>query len=563
MEYPLLEPDLMGAQSARSVPTDGWRATRTLLAAGLMGALSACFGEGVVTLPFPLSPEPEYPAAEGATLERGASGISWLSREEYASTVRALLGVDIGSDIELLPADSFTPFDNDYTLQVPSRALVEGLKAVAERAVAKVLADQGLRATLVGCAPTGPDDADCFGEFIRRFGRRALRRPLTSDEVEEYMALLSFARSSNDFDVAVGMATRAFLQDLEFVYRFEIGQPVRPGVVALTDWEMASRLSYFLWGRNPDDELLDLAEAGELQTRAGVRSAAERMLADERGRRRIERFHALWLGYERLPHVVELNAAMRQETDALIRRVVFEEDRSWLDLFTSTETYVNATLGQLYGLPDAPGQGFGWVSYPTDDRLGILSHGTLLSNGVKFGDTSPTLRGKFVRERLMCLPIPPPPDNVAADEPPPDTGGANCKYDRYEAHRAVASCAGCHKLMDGIGFGLENFDATGSYRAHDPEKPECQIAGAGEIPGIGMFRGPKELGQLLVESGRLETCLVERLYQAGLGRAPRSDDVSILEDLSTRFRDSGFRLRELVLDWVSSDAFRHRVIDES
>ena len=176
------------------------------------------------------------------------------------------------------------------------------------------------------------------------------------------------------------------------------------------------------------------------------------------------------------------------------------------------------------------------------DRRGILSHGSLLSNGVRGSDTSPTRRGKFVSERLACTPIPPPPDDVNADEPPPDVSGQNCKADRYEAHRTQARCAGCHALMDGIGFGLENYDARGAYREHDDGKPECAIEGRGELQGVGAFSGPAELAALLAGSGELTSCLIQRLYQLGVGRDPLPQDMPLLDALATRGGGPGLQL---------------------
>jgi len=509
------------------------------------------------------SPPGGIPGAPGV-IGLGANGITRLSRAEYRSTVQDLLGVDLGSDVELLPADSFTPFDNDYTLQAPSKALVEGLDALSKRAVASVLAAPALRSALVGCTPAGPDDAVCLADFIERFGRRALRRPLDDAEALAYQGFLPFAVASNDFYTAAGMVVRALLQDMEFIYRVELGEPIpgQPGAYWLSDFETASRLSYFLWGQNPDDELLDLAAAGQLSSDEGVRAAAERMLADERGLRRIERFHALWMGYDTLPHAPELNAAMRQETDALVRRVVFDEQRPWLDLFSATETWANDALAEIYGLTVPPGGEFAWVGYPAPDRRGILSHGSLLSNGVRGTDTSPTRRGKFVSERLACTPIPPPPDDVNADEPPADTSGANCKLDRYVAHRAEPRCAGCHGLMDGIGFGLERYDARGGYRESDDGKPECAIDGMGQLQSGGAFSGPAELASLLAGSGELTSCLIERLYQLGVGRNPGPQDAALLDALATRGGGPVLQLRQLVLDLVSSEGFRIRTIDE-
>ena len=503
------------------------------------------------------------PGAEGV-LGVGANGITRLSRAEYRSTVQDLLGVDLGSDVELLPADSFAPFDNDYTLQTPSSALVEALKALAERAVAAALADPALRATLVGCAPSGPDDAVCLDGFIRRFGRRALRRPLQESEVMAYQRFLSFASASGDFYVAVSMVARAMLQDMELVYRVELGTPIagQPSLFRLGDFETASRLSFLLWGQGPDDELLDRAAAGELQADAGVRAAAERLLDDERGKRRIDRFHALWLGYDTLPHAPELNAAMRAETDALLRRTIFDQPRPWLELFSAAETWVDAELADLYGLSGAPSAGFAWLPYADADRRGILSHGSLLSNGVRGSDTSPTRRGKFVTERLACTPVPPPPEDVNADEPPPDVSGLNCKADRYQLHRTEARCAGCHALMDGIGFGLERYDARGAYRQADDGKPECAIDGVGEVQGVGAFSGPAELAALLAQSGDLTSCLVQRLHQLAVGRERLPNDQPLLDALAARGGGPSLQLRQLIVDWVSSEGFRMRVVDE-
>jgi hypothetical protein len=243
----------------------------------------------------------------------------------------------------------------------------------------------------------------------------------------------------------------------EFLYRVEIGRPVsgRPGLFRLTDHEVGTRLAYFIWGSTPDDALLDLADARGLSTPEAVRAAATRLLADPRARARVDRFHALWLGYHQLPHSADLTTAMRTETGALIDRVVFDERRPWTDVFTSGETYVDATLAELYGLP-APAEGFAWTPYPagTGERRGILAHGSFLSVAGKFGDTSPTQRGKLIRERLLCESIPPPPPNVNVDQPP-ESPTSTCKYDRYEAHRANGSCSGCHSQMDPVGSGSE------------------------------------------------------------------------------------------------------------
>ncbi len=532
---------------------------------GCVGVVSEADGDGPATGgPGGPAAGPGGPAADDdpRSLPRGATGLARLSREELSSTLSSLLGVDPAGDLDLLPVDSLAPFDNDYTLQAASRPFVEGLKILVERSVAKALVNPASRAALVGCAPASAADEKCLRDFIVRFGRRALRRPLAAPEVDAYAAFITFARSGNDFFVAVGMVARAMLLDLEFIYRTEIGLPIpdRPGTFRLTGWEIASRLSYLLWGANPDDRLLDAAATGELGAAGGRQAAALRMLADERGARRIQRFHALWLDYERSPFAPALAVPQRKETDALVKAVF--ESRPWTDLFTSAETFVDDGLRKAYGLPGPGGAAFAWVAYPNADRRGILSHGSVLGNGTKGQDTSPTLRGKFIREKLQCRSVPPPPPDVNADElPATGAAGSKCKYDRYAAHR-VGSCATCHSFLDDVGFGLENYDPTGRYRATDDGLPSCAIEGVGKLGGGRTFRGPAQLAKLLLEEGEVSACAIRHLYQFALGRDIREADTAALTKLAARFEASRFNLRALLLDWVADPGFGKRVIED-
>ena len=237
---------LLGCVACAGSIRDGSDDTRPSDRTGLPG-LPAANGAVIGTSGGAPPPVGGTPGAPGV-LGLGANGITRLSRAEYRSTVQDLLGVDVGSDVELLPADSFTPFDNDYTLQTPSRGLVEGLKALAGRAVTAALADPARRTSLVGCTPQGPNDSVCFSDFIRRFGRRALRRPLDPTEEQAYQRFQSFATASGDFYTAVSMVARALLQDMEFIYRVELGTPItgQPSTYRLGDFETASRLSYLL-----------------------------------------------------------------------------------------------------------------------------------------------------------------------------------------------------------------------------------------------------------------------------------------------------------------------------
>ena len=491
----------------------------------------------------------------------GPTGLHRLSRIEYDNTLADLLGDNTRPGFASLPEDVNDPFDNDFSTQQVSGALIAAAETLATGVSARLMADTARRNALVGCTPSGAGDTVCLTSFVRALGRRAFRRPLTDEEVSGYVGLSAFAVEANDFYVGVDLVLRAFLQDPHFLYRVETGTPVagKAGLYALGDYEIGTRLSYFLWGSTPSDRLLDMAAAGALSSDAGRRAAAAELLGDPRGAARIKQFHAFWLAYDQLPVTAAMASALRAETDALVARVVFERHGDYFDLFNATETFVNDTLATHYGLP-APGSATGaWVPYGSNPRRGILSHGTLLAAGAKFDDTSPTLRGVFVRNRLLCQTIPPPPPTVAVDEPPPATGSP-CKVDRYAVHRA-GNCAGCHNQTDPIGFGLENYDRTGAYRAAERDNPQCTISGDGEVAGLGTFNGPAELASLITGSGNMESCVVMQLYRMALGRRETTGDMSTLSKLTDGFKQGGRAFDKLLVEVVADPAFIHRQLE--
>jgi hypothetical protein len=494
-------------------------------------------------------------------------GLRRLTADEYDNTLRDLLMDDTRASQLVFPEDLRTPFDNDYTLQEPSLALIEGADLLASDAAARLLADPEKRELVVGCSPSGPADETCFRSFVETFGRRAFRRPLTEAETTAFMTMQDHAIAKDDFWVGVDSVVRAVLQSPSFLYRVELGTPVPddPMLFKLTGYEVATRLSYLMWGSTPSDELLDLAEDGALDDAEGTRAAAEAMLEDPRALDRIGRFHALWMGYETLPHDYELVAAMQAETRALMQRIVIDERRPWQDLLRLEETFVDPMLAEHYGLEAPAGAGFEWVPYGDSGRKGLLSHGSFLSLGAKFGDTSPTQRGLLVQTRLFCQDIPPPPPDpdINVDEPPGDPE-SQCKIDRYAAHRAAGtSCKGCHDLVDPIGLGLENYDAQGRWRTHDDGKPECVIDGQGELATIGTFSGPAELADLMISSGMLNQCVATQLYRFAVGRyAIGEADTPVLQMLAEEMGAEDFRFDELLLHLVESDMFRFRRQEE-
>jgi hypothetical protein len=501
------------------------------------------------------------PHGPGNLSTASASVARRLSRTELGNVIADALGDDRGAVGKYLAEDEYRPFDNDYTVQNASRALIESLEALAADVATRAMSPEH-RAKLVPCTPTGADDAVCLRQTIETLGRKLYRRPLSEEQIAAYLTLQRFATEqvagvTNDFHTAVNLVLRSMLQDPEVLYRIETGAPTaEPGIYQLDAYEVASRLSFLLWGSGPDDALLDSAKAGELLSPSSRSTQAARLLGQPRARTQLERFHAMWLGYRAIPASAELASAFNTETNKLIEKVLFDQPSSYLDLFTSNQTYVNDLLATQYGLP-APAGGQGWVTYASDERAGILSHGSVLAAFSKFSDTSPTQRGIFVQTRLLCNKVQPPPANVNVDQPP-TSDDAVCKLDRYDAHRELASCRACHGMLDPIGYGLENYDIGGRYRTHDDGHEECTLPGVGSLPGVGDFSGPGQLAKLLVESGELEQCFVQHLLSYAVGRELRPEEDAARDQLLASFKADGYALPLTLSKLVADERFALR-----
>ncbi len=501
---------------------------------------------------------------EEAPLFATHGGLRRLTVAEFDNALRDLLLDDSRPGAEFLPADAMAPFDNDYVGQSPSETLIVGVEKLASEAAERLLADTTRLASLRPCTPTGPDDAACLREFAGALGRRAFRRPLTALELDGYESLIDFGADGDDWNLAATAVVRAMLQDPNFLYRVEVGEPVdgADDLVKLTDWEMATRLSFMLWGTIPDDALLDAARDGALSTAEQVRDAAELMLADEKAKDTIERFHSMWLGYAGMGNS-GLSADMLAESRALIDQVIFEDESPWLSLLTADETFVTPALAEHYGLPAPADPAGGWVPYGDSGRGGILSQGTVLSLGAKFNDTSPTVRGAELRTRLFCQNVELPEGLKVNVDDPPGVDPDACKIERYAAHREPGVCAGCHALTDGLGFGLENYDATGAFRTTDPGKPQCVISGDGDVAEASKFNGPAELGEILVDLPSIKVCAVEQLYRYSSGRAELDSlDTDYLDAVVETYPDQDIRLTDIIIEFAASDAFRFRVVGE-
>lgn len=492
-----------------------------------------------------------------------------LTHSQYNNTIRDLLGDQTRPADRFPPEDFVNGFKNQAAAQDVPPLLAESYDAAAERLARSAFLGGVDNNRLIPCKPRSASDADCRAKFIRQFGLKAFRRPLTSTEFGRYSALFGeIAGRTGEFLQGAQLAIEAMLQSPKFLFRVE-----RASDGPWQAYERASRLSYFLWDTMPDEELFRAAASGELANSAGVNKQAGRMLNDPRAREALDEFVSQWLRFDLVINTVkdrslyrqftpELAVAMTEETRRLIADVVWN-DRSFMEIFQSDYAFVSSDLASLYGLP-APANEFDKVTFPAGgNRAGLLGQAMFLTVTSKPGDTSPTIRGYFVREHFLCQQVPDPPPGTNSSLPPLTKTRPQTNRERMKEHMINATCSSCHNLMDPVGFGLEKFDAIGRHRekqkiVFEPnrrarnEKPvvvELEIDPRGTVEGIANseFSSPKELGRVLAESSQCQECIVKQLFRYAFGRRESPAGEPIVREALEVFRNSRFRLKELMM----------------
>lgn len=508
-------------------------------------------------------PKPD-PCASG-TIEPGPNPVRRLTRQEYNNTVRDLLGDTRNLASSFAPEEEGLGFNNNALALSVTQLHIEQYLDAAEKLAAAANLTQ-----VVPCDPASIGADACGKQFIESFGRRAFRRPLDSGEVTRMKALFDDARASFDFNTAVRMVIQAMLQSPQFLYRPEVGTPGNPNqVVPLTQYEIASRLSYLLWQSMPDATLFTAAANGKLGTPAEIEAQARRMLQDPRARPAMFDFYRQWLQLSHLdyttkdtamfPDFATLKPLMKKESEAFLNYVFWEGGGKADLLFNAPYTFVNKTLAAHYGVSGVTTESFTKVSLDPTKRAGIFTQGAFLSALAKPNQTSPVHRGKFVREQLFCQSLPPPPDGLVIIPPDPKPGTST--RDRFAEHANNQACVGCHQLMDPIGFGFENYDAVGAYRTVDnglPVDASGEVVGAGDANGT--FVGAIALTQKLGQSTTVKECLATQWFRFGYGRSESNADACSVHQIQTAFANSGYDMQELVVALTQSDAFRYRRI---
>jgi|TARA_B100002003_G_scaffold249422_1_gene285714 mono/diheme cytochrome c family protein len=431
--------------------------------------------------------------------------------------------------------------------------------------------DTPSRARLFICQPPPDDDVAataCATNILSTLARRAFRRPVADDDVQRLLTFYEQGAAAGGFDGGIELALRRLLVSPEFLFRIEEDpEGAAPGTpYALSDLELASRLSFFVWSSIPDDELLEVAIRGELQNPSVLEAQTRRLLDDPRAKALVTNFAGQWLSLRNAAAVQpdedqfpdfgeDLRQGFRRETELLFESIL-RENRSVVELLSADYTFINERLARHYGIPNVRGSHFRRVSLDDPARAGLLGHGSILTVTSHANRTSPVVRGKWVLENILGNPPPPPPPNVPALEET-TTGKQLTMREAMEQHRANPVCASCHRVMDPMGLALEPFDAIGRRRTPNQTKTPMDLTGV--LPDGTTFEGPEGLrAALLAHPDRFVTTLTQKLVTYAIGRGVEYYDAPAVRAITRAAADDDYRLTTLILGVVKSTPFRMR-----
>jgi PAS domain-containing protein len=496
-----------------------------------------------------------------------SGGARRIIARQYVGSIRTLFGDQAAAvakppvDPQLLALETIAA----TTLATPP-AFVDQYETSARDIAAAVMADPAAKGKAVPCTPTATDDAVCMRQVVEAVAPVAWRRPLTETEITRLVGVgLTGATAFGQFEMGARNVISAVLQSPHFLYIVEIGEPdpENPAVRRLTPAELVTRMSFFLINSTPPKVLLDAAAEGALNDEAGIRALAEQLVNQPEARASINAFYDEVYMLRNLATTPKddalfpdftpsVRAAMREETLRLVEDVVWVRDADAREVLDSDHTFVNGELATLYGYPGVTGDQWVKVTPPGEQgRAGFLTHGAFLARASHAESTSPTRRGAFILDTILCDPVPPPPPSVTPILP--DDGTPKPVKKKLEQHMNNEGCKECHARMDPLGLALEPFDAIGRYRTEDVGFP---IDPSGETPDLGAFSGPAEMASLLRNDDRAGNCIMKKLYRHSMGHLETKGERPAVIVLGQQFADSGYSLRSLLVDLTLSPAFR-------
>ncbi len=427
------------------------------------------------------------------------------------------------------------------------------------------------REMIYSCKPSSINDVKCAESILRKLATRAFRRQPADGEMQELMAFFKRGQSEGSFDEGIGLAVERILAGPEFLFILE----EQPGSLAegetfkISPNELVTKLALFIWSSFPDDELLALAGSGKIQNSKVLNQQAQRMLNDPRADALLNNFALQWLNLGRLNAVApdtelfpyfddNLRAAFKKETELFVDYII-KQDRPLLEMLDAPYTFVNERLANFYGIPDVHGSHFRKVYLDDRARGGLMGQGSILTITSYANRTSPVIRGKWVLENLLGSPPPPPPPNVPGLRDKNDQGKVLSMRARMEQHRANPVCASCHKVMDPIGFALENYDGIGKWRTVDAAS-DSVIDPSGELPDSTPFSGPAGLKEVILEKRSEDFILtfVEKILTYGLGREVNYRDAATMREIMRKTKNDKHKISSLITAIVESTPFQTR-----
>ncbi|HET6284179.1 MAG TPA: DUF1592 domain-containing protein [Polyangia bacterium] len=497
----------------------------------------------------------------------GDAPLRLLTQEQYLNTVNDLFGT-VNLDALFPRTDNASQFG--FAQGDVDQSALDTYQRAAGMIGSSVVSNKTTLDRIAPCA-AGGDQRACAKTFLMTFGSRTYRAPFAAEDLDRHLAMYDAGVSNGGYAHGIELMLRGMLQSPRFLYRVELGtaDKIAPTAVKLSGYELAARLSYGLWNTTPDTALVAAAAGGTLSTPAGVAAELQRMLKEPRGNLPVRHFLDAWIHLGDLNSLAKdatrfpdwnaaLRASMIAQAGSFFDDVIAQQNGTLTALLTSPTVFVDKNLAPFYGMSAASATAGSFQKIQrTGIDAGMLTLPAFLATQSKAGEGSPIYRGKFVREQLLCQELPPPPPDVP---PAPDVTPGTSTRERLAQHETNPACAGCHKLMDPIGFGLENYDGIGKYRTTEAGKPIDASGLFIETRDLnGTFVGASELTAKLAKSPEVEECVATQWFRYAMGRFEKPDvDGCSVQAVVKAFRTAGNDLRALPLAIVQTDAFLYR-----